>query len=357
MRIAFILVCLVPWGCFAGETDAPWRDPDVRFKAVNEAIDRDDFKVAQELLREIQTAAKKAKDVEMQLEATERLKETGDMAKEFGKISQRVTDLQVNAEDKSAATAVGRYECTVKATWKKGFPLLAQGDDAKLAAAAAADLEYPAKPKPQMDAANLWWQLAQINGTASERLAYQLRSRRWMLRAFPTADYATQVEIDRRLKQLALMPDRIVVWNTNNFGNNDRGARAIVATTTFQGRPVWKQQAIIPFKNGNPSKNDEMTYLVLRPKVSRIDEIRIDITKHQPNGGGLSEIEVFVGRENVALGCQPYAESQWENNADAAPAKLVDGDTSGKWATFWIAEHLHAGWATVPLAVSLKGAK
>lgn len=351
MRIAFILVCLIPWSCFAGETDSPWRDPDVRFQAVNDAIEHDDFKVALELLREMQTASKKAKDAEMQLEATERLKETGDMAKEFGKISPRVTDLQANAADKSAATAVGRYECTVKANWKKGLPLLAQGDDAKLTAAAAADLEHPAKPKPQMDVANLWWQFAQTNGTASERLTYQLRSRRWMLRAFPTADYATQVEIDRRLKQLALMPDRIVVWNTNNNGNNDRGARAIVATTTFQGKLVWKQPSVMPFKNS------EMTYLVLRPKVSRIDEIRIDITKHQPNGGGLSEIEVFVGRENVALGCRPYAESQWENNADAAPAKLVDGDTSGKWSTFWIADHLHAGWAAVPLTVSLKSAK
>lgn len=351
MRITFCLVCLVPWSCFAGETDAPWRDPDVRFKAVNEAIDSDDFKVAQELLREMQTAAKKVKDAEMQLEATERLKETSDMAKEFGKISQRVTDLQANAEDKSAATAVGRYECTVKANWNNGLPLLVQGDDAKLAAASAADLEHPTKPKSQMDAANLWWQLAQTNGTTSERLAYQLRSRRWMLRAFPSAEYATQVEIDRRLKQLALIPDRIVVWNTNNDNHNDRGARAIVTTTTFQGKLVWKQPSVISFKNS------EMTYLVLRPKVSRIDEIRIDITKHQPNGGGLSEIEVFVGRENVALGCQPYAESQWENHADAAPAKLVDGDTSGKWATFWIADHLHAGWAAIPLTVSLKGAK
>lgn len=351
MRITFFLVCLVPWSCFAVDTDAPWRDPDVRFQAVNEAIDRDDFKSAQELLREMQTAAKKAKDAEMQFEATERLKETGDMAKEFGKISQRVTDLQTNTEDKPAATAVGRYECTVKANWKKGLPLLAQGDDAKLAAAAVADLENPAKPKPQMDVANLWWQLAPTNGTSSERLAYQLRSRRWMLRAFPAADYATQVEIDRRLKQLGLIPDRIVVWNTNNNGNNDRGSKAIVTTTTFQGKLVWKQPSVMPFKNS------EMTYLVLRPKPSRIDEIRIDITKHQPNGGGLSEIEVFVGRENVALGCQPYAESQWENNADAAPAKLVDGDTSGKWATFWIADHLHAGWAAVPLTVSLKSAK
>ncbi len=298
MRIAFLVVCLVPWCCFAGETDAPWRDPDVRFKAVNDAIEQDDFKVALELLREMQTASKKAKDAEMQLEATERLKEAGDMAKEFGKISQRVMDLQTNAEDKSAATAVGRYECTVKANWRKGLPLLSQGDDAKLAAAAKSDLENPAEPKTQMEVANLWWQLGQSNGTASERLAYQLRSRRWMFRAFPTTDYATRVEIDRRLKQLALIPDRIVVWNTHNNGANDRGSRAIVATTTFQGKLVWKQPSVIPFKNS------EMTYL-----------------------------------------------------ADAAPAKLVDGDASGKWATFWIAEHTHAGWAAVPLTVSLKGTK
>ena len=49
-----------------------------------------------------------------------------------------------------------------------------------------------------------------------------------------------------------------------------------VTTTTFQGKLVWKQPSVMPFKNS------EMTYLVLRPKASRIDEVRIDITKHQP---------------------------------------------------------------------------
>ena len=87
MRILLVLGGLALSLSTAVAADEPWRDPDVRFKPVNEAIDKDDFKTAQDLLTDIRNAAKKLKDQEMLAQVAERTKEVSDLAKEFNKIS------------------------------------------------------------------------------------------------------------------------------------------------------------------------------------------------------------------------------------------------------------------------------
>ena len=121
MRISLVLTCLALWSSTAGAVDVPWRDPVAHFKAVNAAIDADDFEQAQELLADIRQAARTLKDQEMLAEVTERIKEASDLAKEFSKVSPQVETLKTDSTNTQAALAVGRYECIFKANWGAGL--------------------------------------------------------------------------------------------------------------------------------------------------------------------------------------------------------------------------------------------
>lgn len=334
---------LMMWTGSSPGADEAWRDPDVRFRDVNDAIAKDDFKTAQELLTELRNSAKKLKDSEMQFEVAERGKEVTELSREFNRVSAHIETLKSHPSDAKAALAVGRYECVAKGNWKKGLPLLALGDDAKFAALAYADQKHPDQIDQQMEVANGWWKQAQSTTNANERLAYQLRARRWMLRARPNAGYTVQADIDQRLKSLTFTPDRIVVWNTHNGSAKDRGAKAIVVTWLLQGKPIGRQAVAIAWNA------DEAAYVVLRPKPVRIDEIRVEITQHQGLGGGLGEVEVLVGQENIALGCTPRVDAVWERDKRFDAEKLVDRDTSGDTG-FWLTENGRNGWASIPLA-------
>src|SRR5438477_512199 len=84
----------------------------------------------------------------------------------------------------------------------------AAGDDPKLASIAAADNDEAFSPDDQFTIAERWWQYAEKNPDATERIACQLRARDGMIRTRPRMTDRQRALIDQRLKQLPLFPEK-----------------------------------------------------------------------------------------------------------------------------------------------------
>jgi hypothetical protein len=341
--MAFVLVgaCLA-FDASAADRDA-WKHPDSRFAAIDDAVDDDDYATAQKLLADLRAEAKRSNDQSLLAEALESGKEVARLSREFGKIAKHIKTLKERPKNGKASLAVGKYFCVVKGNWSQGLARLALGEDATLAALAADDNESPVHTDDQVAIADRWWQYSQKVSDADERIAYQLRARQWMIKALPGADAKARATIDQRLKQVPLFIDRLVVWNMHNGGYNDRGADELLVSLFYQDKLVWKDSTVIPWTANKPA------YIMLRPKHVRADQVRVDVTKPHNRGAGLGEIEVIIGRRNIARDCEPTVDSYFEFNEAYKPSRLVDGDTSGN-AGFWAAENGKESWASIHLA-------
>lgn len=327
-----------------------WTHPDTRFADVETALTNDDFPKAQKLLVDLRAQAKKSKDVAFQAEILERGKEITKLSRESERFGKAIKALEKDSNDAKASLDGGKYLCFVKGDWNKGLPLLCAGIDTRLAAVAEADKLSPKEPADQLRVADLWWQYGQKITDADERAACLLRSRFWMMSARMATDEEGIATIKARLKQIPIVPDRIVVWNTHNAGYNDRGAIEIVVSLLNDGKVVWTQPFRMPWKANEPS------FILIRPVRTRADQVRVDITKHHMTSGGLGEIQVFAGNTNVAQGMLAEVETVFEFKDEHGPGALVDGDLSGKTG-FWISQNGTGGWAMVDfqqLAVTKK---
>jgi len=335
--MAWLLLAFLVPGAEAADRDA-WRHPDARFAAVDDAVDDDEFPAAQKLLVEIRAEAKRTKDQSLLAEALEQGKEVTKLARDYDKIAKHLKTL--DKEHPRSCLAVGKYYCVVKGNWKRGLPLLAMGDDAVLAALASDDNDETLQADDQAAIADRWWQYSQKVSDANERIAYQLRARDWMIRARPAVSDKARATIDQRLNQVPLFIDRIIVWNTHNGTSNDRGAEEVLVSLLQQDKPVWKDAAGIRWEANKP------TYIMLRPKHVRADQVRVDITKRHELGGGRAEIQVFAGRLTVARHCEVDADANVGPKDQHDPAALIDGDTSGNTG-YWLTYDGKDGWATI----------
>jgi hypothetical protein len=322
----------------AADRDA-WRHPDPRIAAVDDAVDEDDFAGAQQLLTDLRTEAKRGQDQALLAEALEEGKEVTRLARDFNKIAKHLKVLEKNPKEPKASLAAGKHY-VLRDNWLRALPLLAAGDDERLATLAAVDSRDVPQPDLQAAIADRWWQYSQKVPDANERIAYQLRAREWMLRARRGADDKARALIDQRLKQVPLFVDRIVVWNMHNGIYNDRGSEELLVSLLYQDKVVWKDAVEIPWVANKPA------YVMLCPKHVRADQIRVDVTKPHNARAGLGEIEVVVGRKNIARQCEPVADSYFEFNDSYNPSLLVDGDTSGN-SGFWAASDGDNRWASI----------
>jgi hypothetical protein len=320
-----------------------WRHPDSRFRAIDEALDRDDFPEAQKQLSQLKADAKRGKDQALQQEISERAKEITRLEREFEKISKAWKTLASGVSDKHAATLVGKYTCAIKGDWDRALTLFASCDEPNLVSAAKADQKNAGDAVGKMAIANLWWLASEGSTEADDRLAFQLRARQWMIQAYPGAPHTDQVTIAQRLRQLPLLPEKIVIWNTHNGPYRERGASELMVSLLHQGKVVWKKSTAIPWRANDPA------FVVLRPARVRADQIRVDITRNYLGGAGLGEIEVFAGATNIARGCQPQVSSFFQSKNELGPGNLVDGDTSGNTG-YWIANDGTGAWASVRLS-------
>jgi hypothetical protein len=136
--------------------------------------------------------------------------------------------------------------------------------------------------------------------------------------------------------------DRIVVWNTYNRGG-DRGAKRINVSVSLRGETLWSRTGIpIEFKQGKD------TSVEIQPPALLFDAVRVEVVQWHMHGGGLAEVEVFRGEQNLARGGKVTASSVVDANYPAQA--LTDGNTtSARAGVYWLLESNKPGWAEVQL--------
>lgn len=123
---------------------------------IDEAIRRDEYKGAMDMVDVAQASARRLKDYEEGNELTRKEREVQKLRATYERVKSALADAD-NTQSPQTHELVGRYFGLMKGEWEKGLPHLAQCDDADLRRLAQRDLESPVDAQAQLQLADGWW--------------------------------------------------------------------------------------------------------------------------------------------------------------------------------------------------------
>ena len=113
---------------------------------------------------------------------------------------------------------------------------------------------------------------------------------------------AIPLEPDYEARRQGSPSHKIVLWNTHNSRYNTSGALECNVVLLKGTTVAWRSNKVtVPWK-----RNADTSATVQAPP-KRFDRIRVEITRWQGYSGGLAEIEVWRGKENIARGMPAQA--------------------------------------------------
>lgn len=130
------------------------------------ALEADDFAAAARYAVRASTAARNAADAGLAAAMNRRVQEVNRVQAEYNRLAAARKKLAEDPADKAANAQVGRYLCLIKQDWEAGLPLLAKGDDAALAALAAAEAGGAANDAAVVALGDKWWDWAEKQADA-----------------------------------------------------------------------------------------------------------------------------------------------------------------------------------------------
>jgi len=152
---------------------------EAAMQKVNDAAADQRFDEAMNFGRAAFEAAGKAHDNKLVDEVRTRAKVVVALRDEWKAVSDSLPKLQATPDDPALNLLCGRYLALTRGEWAKALPMLAKGADADLKAAAEKDLADPKEAPGQLEAGNVWWELAQKRPDEkrglNERAAYWYR--------------------------------------------------------------------------------------------------------------------------------------------------------------------------------------
>ncbi len=296
-----------------------------------EAVAKDDYDEASDILRRALVAARAAKDQELLADVQELQKRLRVLEREFKSLKNARQTLDQSPDDPAANTKVGSFYCFYKADWNHGATLLARGEPGSLRAAAEVDIAMPEGVNEQVAAGDAWIKVAGESRDGQEKEQLHLRARHWYLAALDQVEEESQQQlIHARLDKTEFFPTKIIIFNTTNGIGNDRGTRQLNLVLMSDGKPVF-QRRFAP----NWAKNTSAPTTIRLPSRTKVDEVRVEVLAWIDNGGGLAELEVYHGDRNYARGAAASGDSS--PNSMFRPGRLTDGDygnnvdQSGLW--------------------------
>ncbi len=168
--------------------------PEAWMGVVAEALDEDEYALAQKAADKAEASATRRKDPSL-LEQARALKEqTRNLSKEFKAVEDSFRRLKEAPEDPAASEAAGRFLCFIRELWARGLPCLSRAPDAVLRAAAEADLaNAPAS-------GDLWWDWAEKQSAKPVREAARLRAAGCYERALGGLLEPERIRAEKRIK-------------------------------------------------------------------------------------------------------------------------------------------------------------
>ncbi len=148
------------------------------------ALEANRFAEVEKVLVQVQTAAKRLKDTQLNEQLAELRKKAGALAKDHEKAKAAFAVLQSAPDDPQANLTVGSFWCFAKHDWEKGLPFLAKGADQSLAAVAAGELAQPTEAADRAGLADAWYKIAR-GAKDYEKDAMLRRAADWYKKAIP----------------------------------------------------------------------------------------------------------------------------------------------------------------------------
>jgi len=155
---------------------------------------------------------------------------------------------------------------------------------------------------------------------------------------------AIKLEPDYEARRLDSRGHRIVLWNTHNSRYNTSGALECTVVLLKGTTAVWRSEKI-PV----PWKRNADTFATVQAPPRRFDTIRVEVNRWRGYSGGLAEIEVWQGTENIARGMPARASAAADSRTRATT--VTDGVTtsSAYKSGYWLLPDNQAGWVEVRL--------
>jgi hypothetical protein len=114
---------------------------------------------------------------------------------------------------------------------------------------------------------------------------------------------------------------------------------------------VEKDNVAVVWERGKDSSTS------VRAPLTAFDTVRVEITRWHQLCGGLAEIQVFRGAENIARGAAATASGSW--HATYLPSAVTDGILSSEQVRtgYWLLPGNTAGWVEVDLRTPARRAE
>lgn len=175
---------------------------DTTMSLVEERVAADEYEAAGRLLPIAEYAARKAGNTPYLTHVQNRMKEIAEQRKEYPVAKAAADTLIKTPEDDNAITTWGRWLSLYKNKWNEGLPLLVQGGDNKLSAAARKDQQPPTEPEAMVDVGDAWWDLAAADRGLLSKRQLQARARYWYEQALPNLSGFSKSKVEKRLKEI-----------------------------------------------------------------------------------------------------------------------------------------------------------
>ncbi|HVW02101.1 MAG TPA: hypothetical protein VHB77_17250, partial [Planctomycetaceae bacterium] len=174
---------------------------EATLKTVDDAVDADDFEHALKLGAIAQSASVKARDPELKKRVASRVTELKKLQKDWESLAEARQKLEASPDDAGANAQVGRYVCLQRGDWEHGLPMLAKGDDKKLAPLAERELADPVETDEQIKLADDWWN-ATLGESAAVKDRLQSHAAEWYSRALPQLTGVSKLRVEKRVASL-----------------------------------------------------------------------------------------------------------------------------------------------------------
>ncbi len=164
------------------------------------AFENDEFDAALRAAREATSLGRRARDKGIVETATELTKIIPARKREHEEVQKARLLLSVNPDDPKANLTVGRYLCLVKGEWKQGLPMLANGSDANLKAAAELELAKPEATEARVEVGDAWWALGESERDSFTKAQLLARAVHWYRTAMPDLAGLSKIKVGKRIK-------------------------------------------------------------------------------------------------------------------------------------------------------------
>ncbi len=253
---------------------------DAALRLAESATDRDDFDVAGHFTKLAISAAKKAKNTQLERELKMRDRKLDRLKLQFTSAKKALDVLKDTPDDPESNLAAGRWYCFTKSDWKKGIPYLAKGRDPKLADLARQEMDHPADPNDRTKLADGWWDRAETEESLAKP-EIQSRAVFWYKQALPKLKGLDKVRIEKRLEELtaAAKPSEPKLRGVVQPGNVALARNGTAVTGVDKRAPVLLDgdTRTISDREGFAYGDYPCEWTIILNKVYQLREIRLKL--------------------------------------------------------------------------------